>query len=390
MTFGLSFLWSSPLFTDDLLSGAFNQEISAYSHTLGMDWGYLTADIELRMHRNDLEQWYYDGLGRDIKILNEGGIVVFRGFVNLISMDIGGISASVGPLVDVANRVLATYTARLILDNFIMDAGQTETVFVEDLPSQARYGIWEKTIQAGNCFVNPDTGYNEAEFARDAYLMQYKMPQTNFTVVPNAQESGVIRIQIVGYQEWLKAYIYQDRIFGGASPVTQTVTAKIIAALATDPNGLISTVMSGIKANAALKVDQENQYRSAYAVIEDAVKVGDGTNLWRFFIDDNLVPFFEAVSTAIKYAYHLVENRQVVFDYFTNTVVQPYDVQAGMVIYLADWLVGEYGSPGMLGEDPRVALINQVRFSAPNSLEISTVPLNQFESYINFKSGSSY
>ena len=108
MAFGLSFLWASPLFTDDKLSGAFDQEISSYSHVLGTDWGFVSADIELRMDRNDLEQWYYDGLGRDIKILNEGGIVVFRGFANSISMNVGGISASVGPLIDVANRVLAS------------------------------------------------------------------------------------------------------------------------------------------------------------------------------------------------------------------------------------------------------------------------------------------
>ena len=382
MAFGLSFLWASPLFTDDKLSGAFDQEISSYSHVLGTDWGFVSADIELRMDRNDLEQWYYDGLGRDIKILNEGGIVVFRGFANSISMNVGGISASVGPL--------ATYSARIIVDNFIMDAGQTETVFTEDLPSQTRFGIWEKIIQAGDCFVNPDTGYNEAEYARDTYLLQYKYPQSNFVVTPNSDESGVVRISILGYHEWLKAFTYQNREYSGTAPVIQTVTQKIVAALAADPNLLISSNVNSIKANPALKIDQENQYRSAYSVIEDAAKVGDGTNLWRFYIDENLIPFFETVPTAIKYSYNLVDGRQVIFDYFTNTVMRPYDVKAGVVIFLADWLVGEYGYPGAVGEDPRVALINQVRYTAPNELQISTENLNQFESYINFKAGGNY
>ncbi len=385
---GVSIVWRDPLYSRSAEHGSLNVPLRDYSHTLGLMWGFVQATISLTLPRNDAEKWVHAGLGRDIKVYNPGGVIVFRGYVDSIVAEIGGIRFTYGPLADVANRVLATYTARLILGDFITDAGQTETIFASDVTSQQRYGIWEKAIQAGTCMVNPATGYNEAEYTRDAYLRQYKYPQAVTGITPGSSETGTIRLEVKGYHEWLNAYLFQDRMYGGVAPVTQTVTQKIVAALASNPNAtVLSASVFRIGTNAALKIDKETQYRTAYTVIEDAAKVGDGTNLWRFYVNEDLEPVFEAVSLVVAYSYHLSDNRQQVFDYITNVPVEPYDVKAGKVVFLSDWLVGEYDYPGVPGADPRVVLINEVRYSTPYGLEISTVALNQFESYVNFKAG---
>jgi hypothetical protein len=390
--FGISLVWRSPLYSSSHDSGSLNVPLVGYSHSLGIFGEYLSAEIPLVLRKTDAEGWVQTGLGRDITIYNPGGTRIFRGFVNRISARIGGISFELGPMTDIANRVMATYTARVILDDFITDAGQAETTLVEDTESQDLYGIWERVIQAGTCLVDPATGYNEAEDARDIYLAQFRYPQSVFTVTPNTQETGAVVLTVEGYQNWLGAYIYQPREIGtGGAAVTQTVTQKIIDALGDNPNtAILNTSMFRVGANAALKVDRENQYRTALEVIEDVVKIGDGVSPWRFYVNEDREAVYELVDLQIAYVYHLSENKQAVYDYLTRSLVAPWDVKPGRVIFLADWLIGEYGYPGAPGIDPRVALINEVRYTAPYGLDISSVPLNRFENYLNMKAGGQY
>jgi hypothetical protein len=70
--------------------------------------------------------------------------------------------------------------------------------------------------------------------------------------------------------------------------------------------------------------------------------------------------------------------------------VKPWDILPGKVAFLHDWLAGISGPPGALGVDPRVALVDQVRYTAPWGFELSSREINQFQAFVNRKGLGGY
>lgn len=384
---GLSIEYYEPWVRGKAFIGTIGDALDSYNHTLGADWLYKSASIGFSSNANNSVNWLIDGLGRHILVKNPGGIVVFSGFVNSISANFGGISYTIGPLNEIANRVLATYTSKIQMQNYMVDAGQIETVIAQYAPSQLVYGIWEKIVSAGECVVDPSTGYNEAEKARDLFLETFKIPKV---IINSGSMGGAdirLTLDISGYAEWLSAFVYQNRLYTGAVAGLITATAKIQAALADDPNGIFSTDYGKMQANASLQADKEENYKTAKTVIENAVKVGDGTNRWLLWLnEDNRISYFP-MSKVYSYLRQMTQNVQQFFDYNTEAMIEPWDVLPGKFYFIRDTPLGLAGTDIV---DFRKGFIEEVRFTAPYSVDVSGEPFNQFQVYVNQKAGGSF
>lgn len=391
---GLSITYSDPLLAvRNVGSATFKMELVGYSHTKESDWGDVSATIELAVDQVTIQEWFFNGLGRDIKVVDTGGNVVFRGFVNVIETTQGGIVSTTGPLTEVANKVWATYTPKLILANFTTDAGQTETNFAQDTISQGLYGIWQKVIQAGEAFVDPTTGYNQAEDSRDLYLARFKVPQTQADVSPNAQEIS-LRLYVRGYIDFLKAFVYQNRIYAETPPTVLTITDSIKAILNDNPNAaVLSTNQAFIGANPGLAPSNSNNYEVAFSAIENLLKTGDTTaGQWVFYLDADLKPHYELLPTTVEYRYRLTNQRQLVERLVDAVEVFPWQVQAGKYIVLTDWLQsGSYKPPLVIDAyEPRIRLLTSFNYTAPWDFSFSTGSLTLNDQLVIKKAGGNY
>lgn len=384
---GINIVWTDPLwFSIRRAFGTITKELESYSHTLGADKGFVDAAIGLSLPRDQMEDWYLNGLGRDIIVRNSGGTVIFRGFVDQVDMSIAGIIATIGPLRQVANRVYCVYNPLFVLPTQSSSSGQIEAPAIENAASQARYGVWEYALNAGNCLVDPATGYNEAAVAQALYLFQNQLPKQAWSTTNTG--SIDLKLTVRGYYEWFGAYLYQNRTI---TPATSTLTAYLTAVLAANLNtDVISAATTGIGTNASLILDKTQDYSPAISRIDSVLAAGDGAGgIWLARLDKDNRLIYAAADETPYYLYSVLDNRQTVLR-MNGDAVKPWDILPGKVAFLHDWMMGVTGPPGDLGVDPRVALVDQVRYTAPWSFELASREINQFQAFVNRKGLGGY
>ena len=188
--------------------GSYASEIAEYSHTDSAFIGYDRAEIIINVGLEDAEWWFERGLGCDIQVHSEGLDDVWEGFVNEVEVNVGDLTVGRGPLLDMANRVMAVY-APLDVDVHPPVAGdRAVTTIVEDTASQDKYGIIEKVISVGTVIVDATT--NEAERQRDIYLAEHKEPETTHRLAGQPSDTPSVKLSCLGYGHWLSVYIYDD------------------------------------------------------------------------------------------------------------------------------------------------------------------------------------
>src|SRR5512139_11401 len=278
--------------------------VGSYSHTISALGGFSEATIQFSGDQTFIEDWYTDGIGRHIVINNQGGKVVWEGFVNSIEANLGAYSATRGPLLNIANRASAMYTP--IIDELVdppVVGTETETVITEDLNSQQRYGIWEKVISAGQVLDE------DAEYIRDTFLEDNREPEVNASItLGGGSDITSVTLNCRGYIDWLN-YAYND-------PTENSVTAttKIAAVITAEPNSVFSTDQSGIDDNGILVWAYEDGNRMAKAIVDEIVSMGDiNDNRWLYGCYEDQKVFYYAAPTTADYSTHLTHPQQTVF-----------------------------------------------------------------------------
>jgi hypothetical protein len=195
-------------------------------------------------------------------------------------------------------------------------------------------------------------------------------------------------LTVRGYYDWFGAYLYQNRTI---APATSTLTAYLTAVLAANLNtAVISAATTGIGTNAALILDKTQDYKTAISCIDTVLAAGDATgNVWLARLDKDNRLIYAAADETPYYLYSVLDNRQTVLR-MNGDAVKPWDILPGKVAFLHDWLIGASGPAGALGVDPRVALVDQVRYTAPWGFELSSREINQFQAFVNRKGLGGY
>lgn len=371
---GLSVTFKSPIWYAYQSTIESNNFISTYGHEIAADGGYKSAAITISANIRDIEDWVDRGLGRDVIVYSPEGLVIWNGFVNEIMGNFGFLQVKRGPLMNIANRVSVVYTPYVDITAEEPTTGETtETTIVEDDDSQTRYSIIEAVVNGGT--LMDDATYcgdgcvpeNEAEELRDAYLAEYKNPETSHTISPSQGGEVSLTLNCLGYIEWLSHYVYNKE-----SDLTVQVPTKIMQVLAADPNSMFSTDYKYISSTASYLVltpELENQNKMAKSVIDEMVALGDANdNRTLFGIYNDRKAHYSAIPTEVEYQMQVQSRDMKIFSTGQN-IVQPWNVSAGKWIRLIDFMPGRV-LPSELRLDPRNVFIETVRYDAPYGLQV--------------------
>ena len=349
---------SAPSYTpnDALIDDQFQAVLSALSYTTSATGWWTEATLTPVIGIKDLEDWMIYGLGRHIEIFTSSLTRRWAGFVNGLSITFGSVSLEIGPLIEVANRALAFYTN---IDTSVsppLTGPSTQTIISNDANSQAKFGIWDKSINAGTVLaVN-------ATQARDMFLTERRYPS------PGQSTGGgglSITINCLGYWSFFQAYPYSYVAASG----TRTITQKMGDVLGQDPNGIFNTSTSRIATNATLSARYDDSQNTAQDVIKQMTSVGDSSNnRYVVGVDDGQTLFYEQADDDIIYEQSIYGDE--VYDYNTGAIIEPFNVLPARWLFYSDLAPGQplASSVEERQDDPRYEFIESITYTLVNDL----------------------
>lgn len=346
--------------------------ISRYSHEIRSIGGYWSANISIADRPGRLEEWADYGLGRHIETHNPSLVKIWEGFINQINITEGTETFTIGPLIDVGNRQIVTYSpVNAGIEPPLVGARLTASTG-NNTGSQALYGIWEKTFGANQVTST------EADQLRGMLLADPTRVYPD-TSLDSSLDSGAeleVELLCLGYWHFLTGYYYTNTGVTGY----ESVATKIQNVLAADPNGVFSADYSMIAANATLVKKYEEGTKTAETVLREMNSLGDSSfNAYTmgFYNDRQFV--YQPMPAEITYQRRATGNRGITNQ--VNREVAPWDVAPARWIFRPDFMVGRHPpvTAATLGTDPRAAFIEVVQFDAPYGLSINGRKLSQLD-----------
>jgi hypothetical protein len=346
------------LFDDNESIGNYTDQVSSYSHVISASGGYKSAGFTLTGDQLDLEDWFEYGLGRDVVVYDEGHQEIWNGFVNKVSVTIGGRTLERGPLMDVVNRLQVAYTP---LDTSVVPPVRgtaSLTALAQSSASQAKYGILADIFSAGDA-----TDANAATI-RDTLLAERDDPEMSETL---SLDSGGLSatIDCLGYCSYLEVYPYSNLTGSG----TVGASTKIATIMNANPNaGIISTNYNKVTVNALPVPAFEDGKKNALEIILGEVAKGDSSNnRYTFGIYQNRQSIYGPIPTSFAYEFRLSSSK---LGRYGGGEIYPWEVLPARWLFYTDFLVGRSQSASMR-EDPRALFIETVTFTAPWGLSLN-------------------
>lgn len=340
--------------------------------------GFWQLSFQIQGSQGEIEDWIDDGLGRDVTLHGPALDVIWEGFVSQVSGNIGSLSITRGPLLDtVANRVYVEYA---VDESEPLDSGVVAPIFdppvpifrppappppalpanwYEDTDSQAKYGIIERVLTAGELTVT-----NAEEMAQTA-LEKWKEPQTDEKDNLESSASPSVTVTCLGYVHWLKAFTYTSAV-----GTTANASAMVQNFLGADPNSIFSTDYANVNANTSQVMDSYPDQAPAWDALKGVVSIGDSSyNRWLFGIGKDRKAYYSAAPTTTAYQRALAAPEQRLEVYGAGTRVYPWEARAARWTFYTDLLVGK-APAAERRSDPRFLFVEQATFTLPWGLTL--------------------
>lgn len=332
----------------------------SYDQEVVANGGYWAAGISFVSPIEELNDWLVAGLARHIVVKNQAQVAIWEGVVNQVSVNFGGISITVGPLLDTINRLAVVYQTVTYNTNPPVGGQRAVTAESNNTDSQAKYGILQGTLSGGTGTAT------EMEQVRDTYLAEYGWPRTSQTVNLSGTSEPSVKLECAGYARLLEKYVYTQTTNAG----TDDADDKIQLILAAEPNSLFSDY-SRLDANTLQVREYENEDTTAWELIKDVVARGDASdNRWIFGVYANRQPRYNQVPTSIAYDYTQSDAGLNIHAYSSQQVIYPWDVGAGKWLRLSNVLPNASVSSDF-NRDPRIMFIESARYTAPMGLSLN-------------------
>lgn len=351
----------------------FDPAVVQWRHEIHEAGGYFSGELTITGKLTEIQRWLR-GLLYHVDLFDHAGVTRFEGFVNEIRLTVGTFELTIGPLLDIGNRVSGIYTPILdpTTDPPLTGATQPTTI-AEETDSQKLYGIIEKVL---------DFGEREdavAEQMRDTWLKQNAFPKRDSgdnVDVGSGELLASVNMQVLGWVHFLGVYVFNDTTI-----YTVTTESKIQTVLEADPNGVIASNYHYLDANGSLTSGYEDSNRFAWDIIKDVVAEGDvNDDRWKFGVYRDRIPFYELIPTDIQYRRMLFANENRVTAGI-GTPVYPWQILPGYWIEYLDIATGDLAT-GDLPSAPNVDYIERVTFSAPNSAQIDGQKYNRLTQFL--------
>lgn len=344
----------SPLVTDQL-----GFQLDSYQQTMTAVGGYEKATITVKDRQLNIEDWLDRGVGRHIEVYNPSLVKIWEGFINKISINLGGLSVTRGPLMEVGNKVAVAYSTMDTSVNPPAVGARVTTTFAEDTTSQSRYGEFTTVLTTGGATQTT------AETIRDTWLAENKEPKTSQTLTVGGSGDISMTLECAGYYNFLKKYTYDQVSLSGTGDLDDI----LISVLASEPNGIISANTTNITENTLQTKQFVNENATAWKLIQGLVARGDTSdNRYIFQILNDRIATYAAVPTTVAYQQRLNDPAQRV-ETLSGIEVKPWDVKAGQWMFIPDFLIGKI-QPTDLRLDPRMIFIESVLYTMPWGLTV--------------------
>lgn len=367
---GLSLTFSDPLVKTDRSNLVQSlRKINAYAQESRLIGGYYSADIQFTASEETINDWTQSGINRHIETTNPNLVKIWEGFVNQIEVVFGENTYSIGPLVDIGNKVRVDYSA---IDYSVYPPTfgiQTYTDYASNATSQGLYGIWEKIQSISGA---TDT---EAQQIRDTYVNDplLAFPPVSSRLTLEGSNQPTITLKCLGYWHYLKAYYYTNNATGQID-----ISQQIQDVLAADVNSVFSTDYSKITSNMVQVTDGIAQEVIAEGLMKRLNSIGDASdNAYAIGFYNDRVLYYEVLPTTV--AYQKRRGKRITDN--LGGIIQPWDVKPARWLFQPDMLVGRHPpiTAETLGNDPRAILIDTVKYSTPYGLNITGKKFSQLD-----------
>ena len=328
-----------------------------YRHTITVGKGFDEAEMGAVCAGNDAQWLLSYGCGAHAVVRDEASTLIWEGRVNNVALQSGGYRVSRGPLTEMANRVYVNYQLSDPTTNEAQEAKRTAAGNNTD--SQARYGIQIRELNGG------DIPTAQANQIRGAFLTYNAWPRMPKSLAMEGQDSSVA-LSCLGYAHWLN---FPYRLVNVTSTVT--VTAKLTALLAAEPNGFFGGA-NQLATNALTVAQAEEKWRNAAEIISDVVSLGDASfQRYMFGVWADRVVRYEAAPTRVEYLQQINGIRQDVTDLAGNTV-RPWAVLPGRWVQFPAVLPGALLTQDIPAstEAPNQMFIERVEYTSPGGLTL--------------------
>lgn len=334
----------------------FSNQVSGYEHELLADGGYWSARMTVQDQQLDLEDWYERGLGRRVVTYSPDGVVIWEGVVNTIKLNLGGLTKTIGPYLDIANKVRLIYSYIDTTSGSPVTGLRLTTDWASNTTSQTRYGILEKVLSSGGATPT------NADDIRDLYLAENARPgrSEELTFGGGGQSMD---LECVGVVQFTQRFTYNSTTTGA-----QNLSAKLQAVLDADPNGFIAQTFSYLDTNTLQVAAFDNDNRIAWNIIKELVAQGDATNnRWLFGVYAGRLARYTQMIEQTDYQQSLSDPGQKVFTP-GGTIVEPWYILPGKWLLVTDFMAGRIPDSTSLRDDPRFMFIESVTFRAPQTV----------------------
>jgi hypothetical protein len=337
---------------------AITDEISSWSHVSAANGGYLNASCTIIGTQNFIDEWLEAGLGRWITLYDEGTNICWRGFVDTIAANIGGLQITRGPMSGIANRAKMVYSTVDTSTTPPTMGVRATTTITNDTASQAIYGIWQKTLSCGGT-----TAAGAAQL-QALYLAENATPQTVKTLTPSGGNLSMT-LTLKGAWYWLAGYEANFTTTG-----TVNLSTRLTAILGMNPNTLFSTDYSNVTANTYQVGAYSNDDKNGMKALSELIPFGDVTlNRYTAGFYGQEVFYYAPMPSALEYTFSLSDPAQEV-QYLSGVTVRPWAVLPARWMQISDLMVGRVPDVDFR-DDPRNLAIEQVTYTAPYGLQVN-------------------
>lgn len=355
----LAFLVTAPPWSSSGYATDHTQDVTSYDHTHAALGGFWSANLTMRLPLHDLEDWLQYGAGRQVQVKGRGTKTAWEGIVNRVTVNVGGYNMTVGPYLDIANKVKLAYSIFLQLGGGNATGIRVVTEPTSNLSSQAKYGILAKVFSVGGIDSSAVAGLQAM------LLERYSQPPRSEDLnLPG--DTGLryidLKLECIGYAHLLQKYTYNSTTAG-----TQNLSAKLAAIVAAEPNALFS---SSVATNTIQVPAGQTDDAEAWGLIKSMIAMGDTSlNRYTFGVYENRRVTYKAVDNNVVYVRPLREGASVIQD-AQGGLLQPWEVRPGSYVLVTDLLPGKPVASDLNAEQ-RAIFADTVQYRMPDSLVIN-------------------
>ena len=327
-------------------------KLVSYQHRKARMGGDIDATISFNVSDLDLQEWFEEGIGREITVFDATGTIIFSGYTDQVTISIAGKQEIRGPLSDCGNNVKVVYST---VDTSVTPpvvGVRKSTAYTQNATSQARYGIITKILSTGGATSTEALRY------RNLFLREFAFPRSSGTFTSSGNPPTVT-IVVRGYYNYLSFNPYNTTASGAIN-----VSTKISNIVAADPNAIFSAAV--IQTNTFQVSAWEDEDRLEEELIRSLVNLGDAADgRWSFEVYEVGKVYYRAVPAIDPpmYVYSISDNQ--LYTMVGGERIDPWKIQPAQWIFTKDWMLGKVTAGADYENDPRYRLIEEVQYNAP-------------------------